>query len=57
MGRRPQRKGRLLYFHLAAGIFKFLFRGVSLSLVGAFQHRLGRAFDQGLGFRQAPGRP
>src|ERR1035437_1393959 len=39
----PHMKDRLLYFDLAACIFKFLLRGVGFSLVGSFEHRLGRA--------------
>ena len=41
-----------LYFNLAARIFKLLLGGIGLRLGSALQHRLGRAFHQGLGFGQ-----
>src|SRR5436305_13861693 len=43
----------LFYFDLGASFFKLLFRRVGISLVGSFEHRLRRAFDQSFGLGQA----
>src|SRR5579862_5801744 len=45
-------KSLLLDFDLGACVFQFLLGRVGVGLVRALQQRLGRAFNQGLGFRQ-----
>ena len=44
---------QLLDFDLRAGFFQLLLGRVGVRLVRAFEHDLGRAFDQGFRFREA----
>ena len=46
----------LFNFNFGPGIFQFFLGGVGIGLVGAFQHRLGRAFHQGFGIGQTQAR-
>src|SRR6185295_6329319 len=46
----------LLQGGLGAGLLEFLLGGLGVGLVGAFEHRFGGAFDEGLGFGQAQAR-